>query len=104
MTKICRHRRRRQNWPAACRNGCASQSATRHGWTIGAGVEYALIDQWTLKVEYLYANFGTATFFNPAVTLPGPFTVVTRDVSLSDSIARIGINYKFGGPPAGSRN
>ena len=68
----------------------------RAGWTVGAGVEYELIGNWTVKLEYLYANFGTAQYINPAVSLPGGFTVPTRDVPLSESIARIGVNYKFG--------
>ncbi len=78
--------------------GCAGGSRTRAGWTLGAGVEYALLDHWSVKLEYLFADFGTASYINPAVALPGGFTVVTRDVSLSESIARIGVNYKFGGP------
>jgi len=77
--------------------GCVNDSATRIGWTAGAGVEYALMGQWTLKVEYLYANFGSASYVNPATTVGG-FTFVTRNVTLSDNIARAGINYKFFGP------
>jgi len=77
--------------------GCVNDSASRIGWTAGAGVEYALMGQWTLKVEYLYANFGSASYVNPATTVGG-FTFVTRNVTLSDNIARAGINYKFFGP------
>jgi outer membrane immunogenic protein len=83
--------------------GCADEGKTRTGWTIGAGVEYAVLENWTVKVEYLYANFGTATYLNPAVAIPGGFTAVTRDVPLSESIARIGINYKFDIPALGMR-
>src|SRR5690625_118268 len=28
------------------------------GWTIGAGVEMALIDNWSVKVEYAYTDYG----------------------------------------------
>lgn len=77
--------------------GCVNDSATRYGWTVGAGVEYALMGQWTVKAEYLYADFGTASYINPATTLGG-FTFVTRNVTLSDNIARAGISYKFFGP------
>jgi opacity protein-like surface antigen len=62
-----------------------------------------VLENWTVKVEYLYANFGTATYLNPAVAIPGGFTAVTRDVPLSESIARIGINYKFDIPALGMR-
>jgi outer membrane immunogenic protein len=84
--------------------GCVDDSQTRTGWTIGAGVEYSVLDNWTVKVEYLYANFGTARYVDPAVALPGGFTAVTRDVPLSESIARVGINYKFGIPALQTRN
>jgi outer membrane immunogenic protein len=82
---------------------CVSDSRTRAGWTVGAGVEYELIGNWTVKLEYLYANFGTAQYVNPAVSVPGGFTVLTRDVPLSESIARIGVNYKFGAAPFDAR-
>lgn len=84
--------------------GCVNDSATRYGWTAGAGVEYALMGAWMLKVEYLYANFGTASYVSSGATLPGGFTVVPRNVTLSDNIARIGINYKFGGPLLSGRD
>ena len=36
-------------------------SATKVGWTGGAGVEYAFIDNWSAKLEYLYVDLGKAT-------------------------------------------
>lgn len=46
----------------------------RTGYALGAGAEYAISDKWSLKLEYLYAGFGTETFdFSDAragVTLP----------------------------------
>ena len=30
---------------------------TEPGWTAGGGVEYAITDNWTAKIEYLYASF-----------------------------------------------
>jgi len=40
----------------ACHDICASTSMSRWlvGGAIGAGLEYALIDRWTARVEYLY--------------------------------------------------
>src|SRR5262249_7504970 len=32
----------------------------RAGWTVGGGVEYAPAKQWSLGLEYLYADFGKA--------------------------------------------
>ena len=31
------------------------------GWTVGGGVEYAINDQWSVRGEYRYTNFGTVT-------------------------------------------
>jgi len=36
--------------------GCASDSATRLGRTVGAGLKYALVGNWTLKAEYLFSS------------------------------------------------
>ena len=36
-----------------------SKSDTRVGWTLGAGVEYAITNNITIKGEYLYYNLGT---------------------------------------------
>lgn len=65
-----------------------SGSAVRLGWAIGAGVEQKLDAQWSLKAEYLYANFSRASYF----TLEG-FT--PEKVDLSVNILRVGVNYKF---------
>ncbi len=43
-------------------------SDTHVGWTVGAGVEWALLDNWSAKVEYLYLDLGNATYLGgPAV-------------------------------------
>ena len=63
--------------------------ATKVGWTAGAGLEYAFIDHWSAKLEYLYVDLGKATC--DAVCSGGdPF-----DVTFNTSIVRAGVNYKF---------
>jgi outer membrane immunogenic protein len=81
--------------------GCFSDSQIRTGWTAGVGGEWAA---WTVpagtltfKVEYLHVDLGTGRFIDPAITLPGGGTVLTRDVRLTDEIFRGGINWKFNG-------
>jgi outer membrane immunogenic protein len=66
-----------------------TDSATRVGWTAGGGVEYMFLPSWSLKAEYLYMDLGTANF---AVPLG-----VTQHFRFQDNIARIGIDYHFGG-------
>lgn len=71
-----------------------TNSTTRTGWTVGAGLEYALTNNWTLRGEYLYADFGT---FNNSLTMNAPpsgFTVLHPD-RLTENIGRAAINYKF---------
>jgi outer membrane immunogenic protein len=70
---------------------------TEPGWTAGAGVEYAMTDNWTMKFEYLYASFQKATC-NAAscsvgnAVVPG---VAPASVGLTENIVRAGVNYKF---------
>jgi outer membrane immunogenic protein len=69
-----------------------TQSHTRVGWTAGAGFEYAILSNWTAKIEYNYLDFGSKdeTF------------VLSNGVPFNQSIERklqlvkVGINYKFG--------
>jgi outer membrane immunogenic protein len=69
------------------------ESNTRIGWTVGAGIEYAVGYGWSVKSEYLYVKFDDYTTFTT-----GPFAVGTvspREVRLDDHIFRAGMNYKF---------
>ncbi|MGH6760183.1 MAG: outer membrane protein [Phyllobacterium sp.] len=71
-----------------------SVSETRTGWTAGAGIEYAVADNWTLKTEYLYTDLGKMTAFNdyldPTASVLGK---IESDVSFHT--VRVGLNYKF---------
>ena len=61
---------------------------TRTGETVGGGVEYAILDSWTLKLEYLYLNFGS-------YDVAGPTATITLHHQFVDNVARIGLNYRF---------
>ena len=65
---------------------------TKLGWTAGAGVEYALTRNWSVKAEYLYVDLGrnTAGYTDLATGLP-----VTLQARNSDHIVRAGVNYRF---------
>jgi outer membrane immunogenic protein len=75
--------------------GIASESKTRWGWAAGVGVEAARIHSFTVKAEYIYADFGNSAYFNPP-PLPG---LINRagGVRAYDHIFRIGLNHKFPG-------
>lgn len=64
-----------------------SQSGgTQWGWTVGAGLEVALSDHWTVKAEYLYVDLGSLS----VTTSTWPRTV---DLPFND--LKVGVNYKF---------
>jgi outer membrane immunogenic protein len=74
---------------------CASDSANVWGWAIGAGVEWGLWDNWTLKAEYLHVDFGTTSFLSPPVII-GTQTFQSRNVPVTDDLFRVGLNYRLG--------
>ena len=86
----------------AAANESASISTTRYGWTAGVGGEYALMNGWSIKAEYLYVDLGRASTVSNNLTLTGttpvPLQTFTHTVNLTSNIGRVGINYKFGGP------
>ena len=69
-------------------------SETRVSWTVGAGVEWAVWENWSVKLEYDYLDFGsrTVTFNDP---LSGPANI---SVSQRISEVKLGVNYRFGSP------
>jgi len=73
------------DFPALASHGSDSQTFT--GWTVGAGFEYAVTNNVTAKVEYLYADLGSKDFYlGEAATFP---------VDLKMQTAKLGLNYKF---------
>ena len=64
-------------------------SNTELGWTAGAGIEYAMTDNWTMKFEYLFADFQHGSC--PVASCVAPAT----SVSFDESMLRAGVNYKF---------
>jgi outer membrane immunogenic protein len=76
-------------------------SQEKIGWTVGAGIETPIANQWSLKVEYLYVDLGNVTNSLTTPLEPGqaPATVQTTTSSsnIHDHIVRFGVNYRFGG-------
>jgi outer membrane immunogenic protein len=71
----------------------SSASETRSGWTVGTGIEWAFLDNWSAKVEYDYIDFGRRTVDFASV---GPIPV-NLDVDQRISQVKVGLNYRFGG-------
>lgn len=85
-----------------------SNSSTRVGWTAGAGLEWMVWQNWSLKAEALYYDLGKQTgstiIANPNVGAGTIFTTTGATVRTRTDgiIARAGINYHFNwGAPLG---
>jgi len=95
-------------------NGLPYQNNAEWGWTVGAGVEIALAENWTFKVEYLFVDLigsaacnhayscgydvaatSTTNTSTSAVTTTSPIGS-SMSVKLNENIVRVGLNFKFG--------
>jgi outer membrane immunogenic protein len=83
----------------------SSTSATHTGWTVGAGLEYALSDNWSAKVEYNYIDLGTRSVgFANGAPAPAARAVDSFDVDQTMHVVKFGVNYRFNwGAPIVSR-
>lgn len=77
------------------------------GWAAGAGLEGAIVGNWSWRLEYLHIDLGNVTM--SFATLPGcfgtaagcgPVTAGTGSISshITDEIVRAGFDYRFAGP------
>jgi len=85
----------------SCFSGSSARTAT--GWTAGAGFEFALSQNISLKAEYLYMSLGTdnhALVALSTMNLARPVTPASFIVSskVDYSLARVGLNYRFDPP------
>jgi outer membrane immunogenic protein len=79
-------------------NGGVNQ--TQKGWAAGGGAEVKLRRRWSVKGEFLHADFGSesATSTNlTASVAPGAFptNVYTHTAGLTANVYRFGLNYRF---------
>ncbi len=81
--------------------GFDSISRTRSGWTVGGGVDYAITDNWSVRAEYRYADFGRYNDYLinalPTASVSGAEAVHTH---LTENRVQVGFSYKFGASPA----
>jgi len=71
-------------------NGVAGSNRTNAGWTGGAGIEYSLAPNWSVKAEYLFVDLGKTNCMAGSCGLPA-----ATSVGLNENVARAGINYRF---------
>ena len=79
---------------------------TRAGWTVGGGGEWMIARNWSIKAEYLYVDLGKQTVNLACVNTgicgappqPAPGASYANDFRFREHVARVGLNYHFGGP------
>jgi len=67
--------------------GTNGTSHTPNGYTVGGGVEWGFLPNWSAKLEYLYVGFGTNTY-----TVD---TGLQVDAKERLNVIRAGVNYRF---------
>ncbi|OEO27946.1 hypothetical protein VW23_006995 [Devosia insulae DS-56] len=65
--------------------GVFEDTQTHIGWTLGAGVEFAVADNVSLDLQYRYSDFGSKTYDLAAPT----------DYSLTSHAVTAGVNFRF---------
>ncbi len=76
-------------------SGSASSNAVKAGWVAGGGAQWALDGRWSVKAEYLYADFGSASVAVPLTNTPNFAQTMSATSNVSLHLMRIGLDYRF---------
>jgi outer membrane immunogenic protein len=66
---------------------------TNNGWLVGAGIEWALAPNWSVKIEYDYLGLSSQTFTAPTGTFLAGDTFTTSKPNVQ--MVKVGANYLF---------
>ncbi|HWK95983.1 MAG TPA: outer membrane protein [Pseudolabrys sp.] len=69
-----------------------SDTATHVGWTLGGGVEMAVRENWSARVEYLHVDLGNKSSYLAGI-IGGPGSYMNADLKFD--LVRAGLNYRF---------
>jgi outer membrane immunogenic protein len=75
----------------------------RTGFVAGAGIEYALTENWSARAEYDFFDFGSKTYNFASADSP---LVIPASIRSNLNELTVGVNYRFtfgGGAPLGAR-
>src|SRR5260370_5205011 len=75
--------------------GSGSQTRWHDGWTVGAGWEYGITQNWIVGLEYDYAQFERKSY-QLAGASPGTYTFATKPRDIQSAVLRL--SYKFNAP------
>jgi outer membrane immunogenic protein len=62
-----------------------SDSQTNYGWALGGGIEYAFAPNWSAKIEYIHADYGSDNYA----------LAPTTSINLKTDTVKFGVNYLF---------
>ena len=75
-------------------NAGSTHHETFVGWTAGAGIEKMISESWSLRVEALYADFGSENFGD--IFTDFIFTSITdTDIDAEMFVVRTGLSLRF---------
>jgi opacity protein-like surface antigen len=81
-------------------NTSYSTSTAQAGWVLGGGLEYGILDNLSVRTEYLYTDYGNALNMNmPSLDsspsgIPPDFNGAAH-VNMSTNVLRAAVNYRF---------
>jgi outer membrane immunogenic protein len=75
---------------ASTAGNSVDDTATQTGWTIGGGIEFAVRDAWSVKIEYLHVDLRDKSYLTNVI-LPG----ISLTSGLEFDLVRAGVNYRF---------
>jgi outer membrane immunogenic protein len=73
----------------------STSSTTRNGWTLGAGVEWGFLPNWSAKLEYDYVKFSTDNFNSTQTSAAGVVTTPARSATSDLNEVKLGVAYRF---------
>ena len=73
------------------------RSTTRLGWTLGGGADYAIDNNWSVRGEYRYSDYGKVSEAPTSFSTTGIYYAGGRH--LTQNQVQVGFNYKFGDAP-----
>jgi outer membrane immunogenic protein len=73
-------------------SGELDESDTKTGWVLGFGGAWAFTPNWSVRGEYLYADFGHV---DDSFTTANGFATLASEAKVKANFLRIGVDYKF---------
>jgi outer membrane immunogenic protein len=78
--------------PAFAAGTSEKVTKTRAGWTVGGGIAYAVTNNWSVRAEYRYSDYGRYNDFPFQGEVPGG--LIARH-HLTENQVQAGVSYKF---------